>query len=66
MADTRTHWKHRATRCAIDGCERTRHKGWTTCALFDHYPLGVSLYGLRPGDPRTRMSESGREPRLSD
>jgi hypothetical protein len=39
------HWKHRATRCAVIGCESTRRKGWSTCVRFDHYPLGKSLYG---------------------
>ena len=48
------HWKHRATRCAVDGCERTRCKGWTTCALLAHHARGVSLYGLKSGAPRLR------------
>lgn len=47
-----THWKHRATRCAMDGCERTRRKGWTTCALIGHAERGVSLYGLKRDEPR--------------
>lgn len=46
------HWKHAATRCAVEGCESTRRKGWSTCARFDHHARGVSLYGLKPGDPR--------------
>lgn len=45
------HWKHRATRCAVEGCEHTRVKGWTTCSS-SHYRLGVSLYGLKPGEPK--------------
>jgi hypothetical protein len=39
------HWKHTATRCAVENCERTRVKGWSTCALLTHYRLGKSLYG---------------------
>lgn len=46
------HWKHTATRCAVPDCERTRCKGWTTCNLIGHYERGVSLYGLRTGEPR--------------
>jgi len=46
------HWKHTATRCAVEGCERTRVKGWSTCALIAHHQQGVSLYGLKPSDPR--------------
>lgn len=42
------HWKHTATRCAVEGCERTRRKGWTTCAIIGHAERGVSLYGLAP------------------
>lgn len=45
-----THWKQRATRCAMPGCERTRVKGWTTCPV--HRDRGRSLYGLAPGEPR--------------
>ena len=39
------HWKHTATRCAVEGCERTRRKGWSTCGDIDHHALGRSLYG---------------------
>lgn len=39
------HWKHTATRCAVEGCDRTRKKGWSTCELSAHYDLGQSLYG---------------------
>ena len=46
------HWKHTATRCAVPECERTRVKGWTTCALLTHRRQGVSLYGLRSGEPK--------------
>ncbi len=46
------HWKHVATRCAVEGCESTRRKGWSTCGRFDHYPLGVGLYGLAPRAPK--------------
>lgn len=56
------HWKHHATRCAIDGCERTRLKGWTTCGLVDHHARGVSLYGLRPGAPRLRPEAASNKP----
>lgn len=49
-----THWKHKATRCAVEGCERTRRKGWTTCGLWDHHARGLSLYGLKPGEPRLK------------
>jgi hypothetical protein len=49
-----SHWKHAATRCAVDGCERTRRKGWTTCSLIGHAERGVSLYGLAPKAPRLR------------
>lgn len=52
------HWKHNATRCAVEGCDRTRVKGRTTCALLGHYERGVSLYGLKPGDPRLKCDES--------
>jgi hypothetical protein len=45
-------WRYTATRCAMEGCERTRRKGWTTCALFGHAERGVSLYGLKSGEPR--------------
>ena len=45
------HWKHRATRCAVEGCERTREKGWTTCALMIHHRLGKSLYGAGRIEP---------------
>ncbi len=55
------HWKHTATRCAIEGCERTRRKGWTTCPLIGHIEKGVSLYGLRPGEPRLRPLDSDRD-----
>jgi hypothetical protein len=47
----RDHWKHRATRCAVEGCDRTRVKGWSTCALMAHKPLGQSLYGAGRIDP---------------
>lgn len=40
-----THWKHAATRCAVEGCELTRKRGWSTCGLAAHYPLGASLAG---------------------
>ena len=49
-----THWKHRATRCAVPDCERTRRKGWTTCGIPSHHAQGVSLYGLKPKAPRLR------------
>ena len=39
------HWKHTATRCAVEGCDRTRVKGWSTCALIAHKPLGKQLAG---------------------
>jgi hypothetical protein len=48
------HWKERATRCAVDECERTRRKGWSTCPLIGHAEQGVSLYGLKPGEPRLK------------
>lgn len=54
-----THWKQRATECAVDGCERTRRKGWTTCTLLDHHERGVSLYGLKRGKPRLRAIRPG-------
>jgi hypothetical protein len=47
-----SHWKHTATRCAVASCERTRVKGWSTCATSRHYEQGVSLYGLGRGEPR--------------
>jgi hypothetical protein len=50
MTDT-THWKRRATRCAVEGCDRTRVKGWSTCRLLTHYGLGKSLYGAGKIDP---------------
>ncbi len=54
-----THWKHRATRCAMPLCEQTRRRGWTTCALYGHGERGVSLYGLKPGMPRlTELSDA--------
>jgi hypothetical protein len=53
------HWKHTATRCAVEGCERTRVKGWTTCAQVDHYAQGVSLYGLKTGEPRLLPPREG-------
>jgi hypothetical protein len=46
-----SHWKYRATRCAVEGCDRTRKKGWSTCTLLTHYPLGKSLYGAGKIDP---------------
>lgn len=45
------HWKHRATRCAVVGCDRQRVKGWSTCALIAHYKLGKSLYGAGHIEP---------------
>lgn len=54
-----THWKHRATRCAVEGCERTRMKGWTTCGVVSHFAQRVSLYGLKPGEPR--LSEPAKQ-----
>lgn len=45
------HWKHRATRCAVEGCERQRRKGWSTCDLYNHYRLGKSLYGAGKIEP---------------
>lgn len=39
------HWKHTATRCAVEGCEATRVKGWSTCRDLRHHALGKSLYG---------------------
>lgn len=53
------HWKYTATRCAVDGCERTRVKGWSTCALISHRQQGVSLYGLAPKAPRLKNTEPG-------
>lgn len=52
------HWKYNATRCAVEGCDRTRVKGRATCALLEHYERGVSLYGLKPGDPRLKCDAS--------
>ena len=43
--EPRPHWKHTATRCAVEGCDRTRRKGWSTCPVTTHYKLGQSLYG---------------------
>lgn len=48
------HWKHAATRCAVEGCERTRRKGWTTCALIGHAEHGIPLRGLAPKAPKLR------------
>ncbi len=48
------HWKHNATRCAVEGCERTRSKGRTTCSLATHSAQGVSLYGLAPKAPKLK------------
>lgn len=45
------HWKHTATRCAVEGCERQRRKGWSTCTLATHYPLGQQLAGLGRIEP---------------
>jgi hypothetical protein len=56
------HWKHRATRCAVEGCERTRRKGWTTCGLLAHYELGQSLYGLGPHNEPIRAPVKVAEP----
>ena len=58
------HWKHRATRCAIDGCERTRMKGWTTCTSAGHYVRGLSLYGLKPGEPKLRDRIPSDDPKV--
>ncbi len=46
------HWKHTATRCAVDTCEQQRVKGWSTCSYYAHNAQGVSLYGLKRGEPR--------------
>lgn len=46
-----THWKHRATRCAVEGCERTRVRRWSTCSLVSHYRLGKSLIGAGRIEP---------------
>jgi hypothetical protein len=32
-------------------CDRTRVKGWSTCALLTHKPLGQSLYGAGKIEP---------------
>ena len=40
-------------------CERTRVRGWTTCALLAHYHQGVSLYGLAPGAAKLRDPDNG-------
>jgi hypothetical protein len=48
MAD---HWKHRATRCAVEGCERTRVKGHSTCSLLTHHRLGKPLAGAGKIEP---------------
>lgn len=59
------HWKHTATRCAVEGCERTRQKGRTTCALFGHAERGVSLYGLGRDDARllpTKLDTAPAQP----
>ncbi len=53
------HWKHTATRCAVGGCERTRMKGHTTCGLYGHAERGVSLYGLKPGEPKLNGYRQG-------
>lgn len=45
------HWKYRATRCAVVGCERTRVKGWSTCALRGHYAAGRKLAGAGRIEP---------------
>lgn len=45
MTRTEQHWKYRATRCAVIGCDRTRRKGWSTCTLLAHYPAGKQLAG---------------------
>jgi hypothetical protein len=45
------HWKYSATRCAVEGCERTRVKGWSTCGTYAHRPLGQSLYGAGKIEP---------------
>jgi hypothetical protein len=52
LSGPNTHWKYRATRCAIPDCERTRTKGRSTCSLIGHAERGVSLYGLKPGMPQ--------------
>lgn len=39
------HWKHAATRCAVEGCEETRRKCWSTYDRLDHHAVGQSLYG---------------------
>lgn len=60
------HWKHRATRCAVGDCERTRLRGWSTCGRIGHREQGVSLYGLRPGEPRLKpQSLADARPELS-
>lgn len=45
------HWKHRATRCAVVSCERTRRKGWSTCPqhypLIQHAPSSITVSGYR-------------------
>jgi hypothetical protein len=60
-----SHWKHRATRCAVEGCDRPRRKGWSTCGDIDHHALGRSLYGagaIRP-IPAALASEHERSRR---
>lgn len=45
------HWKHRATRCAVIGCERQREHGWSTCYLLSHHALGRPLQGAGRIEP---------------
>lgn len=40
-----THWKHQATRCAVEDCDRQRVKGWSTCRRYSHNVLGQPLRG---------------------
>ena len=48
-----SHWKHRATRCAVVGCEATRRKGWSTCGKLDHFQAGQPLKGAGRIEPIT-------------
>lgn len=49
--DQPVHWKHRATRCAVIGCERRRKQGWSTCSLMAHVGLGKHLQGAGKIEP---------------
>jgi hypothetical protein len=47
----RRHWKNTATLCAVEGCERTRVKGWSTCARTWHKTQGKPLAGAGKIEP---------------